>query len=97
MQDPEQGGAIAAPVKALLAFFDATDEWEGSPLHEELVRQLERHGIAARPCSTESWGTEFTGGYIARASSELWITSLSRSSRLTTKESCGKPWPSSGR
>ncbi len=36
----------APPVKALLAFFDATDEWEGSPLHEELVRQLERHGIA---------------------------------------------------
>ncbi len=35
-----------APIKALLAFFDATDEWDGSPLHEELVRQLERHGIA---------------------------------------------------
>ncbi|MCW5981416.1 MAG: DUF190 domain-containing protein [Bryobacteraceae bacterium] len=34
------------PVKALLAFFDATDEWEGAPLHEELVRQLERHGVA---------------------------------------------------
>lgn len=33
-------------LKALVAFFDATDEWEGSPLHEELVRQLEHHGIA---------------------------------------------------
>jgi uncharacterized protein len=46
MQHPEQGGAVSAPVKALLAFFDATDEWDGRPLHEELVRQLERHGIA---------------------------------------------------
>jgi PII-like signaling protein len=45
MADPEMPVHPGAPVKALLAFFDATDEWEGSPLHEELVRQLERHGI----------------------------------------------------
>jgi hypothetical protein len=42
----EAEGSVAAPVKALLAFFDATDEWDDSPLHEELVRQLERQGIA---------------------------------------------------
>jgi PII-like signaling protein len=46
MVDLERPDPSAPPVKALLAFFDATDEWEGSPLHEELVRQLERHGIA---------------------------------------------------
>jgi PII-like signaling protein len=46
MADLERPDPSAPPVKALLAFFDATDEWEGSPLHEELVRQLERHGIA---------------------------------------------------
>jgi PII-like signaling protein len=42
----ERATAMSPPVKALLAFFDANDEWDGSPLHEELVRQLERHGIA---------------------------------------------------
>jgi PII-like signaling protein len=29
-----------------LAFFDANDLWGDAPLYEELVRQLERHGIA---------------------------------------------------
>ena len=42
----EAEGSVAAGVKALLAFFDATDEWDDSPLHEELARQLERQGIA---------------------------------------------------
>jgi PII-like signaling protein len=46
MTDLDRLDPPAPPVKALLAFFDATDEWEGSPLHEELVRQLERHGVA---------------------------------------------------
>lgn len=46
MSDLDRPDLPAPPVKALLAFFDATDEWDGSPLHEELVRQLQRHGIA---------------------------------------------------
>jgi PII-like signaling protein len=37
---------ISGAAKALIAFFDATDEWNGSPLYEGLVRQLERNGIA---------------------------------------------------
>jgi PII-like signaling protein len=32
--------------KALVAVFDANDLWGETPLHEELVRQLERHGVA---------------------------------------------------
>ena len=30
------------PAKLLLAIFDARDEWQGEPLHEALVRVLER-------------------------------------------------------
>ena len=33
-------------VKALLAIFDANDRWEESPLHEAIVRYLQRHGVA---------------------------------------------------
>jgi PII-like signaling protein len=36
----------ATTLKALLAIFDANDEWENSPLHEAVVRQLERRGVA---------------------------------------------------
>lgn len=35
-----------AESKALVAIFDASDSWGDSPLYEELVRQLERHGVA---------------------------------------------------
>lgn len=35
-----------AECKALIAFFDANDLWGEAPLYEELVRQLERHGVA---------------------------------------------------
>lgn len=36
----------AAESKALLAIFDANDQWENSPLHEAIVRHLERRGVA---------------------------------------------------
>jgi uncharacterized protein len=32
--------------KALLAIFDVNDQWEQLPLHEALVRRLQRRGIA---------------------------------------------------
>jgi PII-like signaling protein len=37
---------LQGPTKALLVFFDGNDRWEDTPLHEVLVRQLERLGIA---------------------------------------------------
>jgi hypothetical protein len=51
----KQGATVAAPVKVLLTFFDATDEWGGSPLREELVRQLERQGVADATVLITSW------------------------------------------
>src|SRR5215475_12706792 len=37
---------IEAPAKMLLIFIDQTDTWQNAPLHEAIVRQLERKGIA---------------------------------------------------
>ena len=35
-----------APTKILLIFIDQTDTWQNAPLHEAIVRVLERNGIA---------------------------------------------------
>jgi uncharacterized protein len=35
-----------APTKILLIFIDQTDTWQDIPLHEAIVRVLERNGIA---------------------------------------------------
>ncbi len=56
MADPERPTAAGLRTKAMLAFFDATDEWDGAPLHGQLVRQLERHGIAGATVLTGIMG-----------------------------------------
>jgi uncharacterized protein len=37
---------IKTPAKMLLIFIDQTDTWQNAPLHEAIVRVLEKNGIA---------------------------------------------------
>jgi uncharacterized protein len=45
-----------APVKVLVALFDDTDRWHEMPLHEAVVRELERHGVAGATVLTGIMG-----------------------------------------
>ncbi|MCC6264437.1 MAG: DUF190 domain-containing protein [Bryobacterales bacterium] len=56
MAETERLTSAGLGAKAMLVFFDATDEWDGAPLHEQLVRQLERHGIAGATVLTGIMG-----------------------------------------
>ena len=37
---------IKTPAKMLLIFIDQTDTWQNAPLHEAIVRVLEKNGVA---------------------------------------------------
>jgi uncharacterized protein len=42
----KQPPPIQPPVKVLVMIFDAHDEWAGVPLHQAIVRELEKHHLA---------------------------------------------------